>query len=78
MSQAVTPVANLPSVTATDSSSNSSVYAATTSTVTTISPCPMQQYSPPQSSVPSQYSQLPVYASEGFQVSNADNRDFVK
>ena len=73
MSQAVTPVANLPSVTASDSSSNSIVYAATTSTVTTISPCPTQQYSPPQSSVPSQYSQLPVYASEGFQVSDTAN-----
>ena len=70
MSQAVTSVANLPTVTANDSSSNSSVYAVTTSTVTTISPFPpQQQYSPPQSSVPSQYSQLPVYA-EGFQVSN--------
>ena len=71
MSQTVTSVAtNLPSVTINDSNSNSSVYAATTSTVTTISPCPpQQQYSPPQSSVPSQYSQLPVYNTEGFQVS---------
>lgn len=70
MSQAVTSVSNHPSVvTANDSSSNSSVYAATTSTVTTISPCPtQQQYSPPQSSVTSQYVHLPY--SEGFQVSN--------
>ena len=71
MSQAVTSVTNHPSVvTANDSSTNSNVYAATTSTVTTVSPCPpQQQYSPPQSSVTSQYTHLPSY-SEGFQVSD--------
>lgn len=73
MSQAVTSVAT---VTANDSSSNnSSVFAATTSTVTTISPCPpQQQFSPPQSSVPSQYSQLPTAYAEGFQVSNIETK----
>lgn len=69
MSQAVTSsVSNHPNVTANGSSN--SVYAVTTSTITTVTPCPtpQQQFSPPDPSVPSQCSQLSSYT-EGLQVS---------